>query len=82
MLTLLLISTAFIVVGRFTVPSHGLSWPGSYEAIAHIWVGLVAAAIYYEWGTERAWWCAAVLILTTAFETVMFFVWPKKKELV
>ncbi len=82
MLTLLLISALLIVVGRFTVPSHGLSWPGSYEAIAHIWVGILCAGIYYEWGTTNAWWIAGVLILTTAFETLMFFVWPKKEEMI
>lgn len=81
MITLLLISAAFIVLGRFTVPSHGISWPGSYEAMSHIWVGIVSAVIYYEWGTTNAWWFAGVLILTTVFETVMFFVWPKKEEL-
>lgn len=26
-------------IGRFFVPGHGLSWPGTYEAMAHIWVG-------------------------------------------
>lgn len=36
---------ASVVVGglRFFVPSHDLSWPGSYEAIAHIFVGFLIA---------------------------------------
>jgi hypothetical protein len=30
------------VVGRFTIPHHGLTgWPGSYEAFAHIVVGML-----------------------------------------
>ncbi len=28
-----------VAIGRFYVPGHDLSWPGTYEAMAHIWVG-------------------------------------------
>jgi hypothetical protein len=39
---LLLIIALLTVVGRFTVPNHGLTgWPGAYEAFAHIAVGVL-----------------------------------------
>ncbi len=42
-----LVSVSLLIgIGRFTVPGHGLSWPGSYEALAHLWVG----------GLLGAWW--------------------------
>jgi hypothetical protein len=33
-----------VFVARFTVPSHALSWPGTYEAIAHLLVGGLVGA--------------------------------------
>ena len=44
---LLLIIVLLTVVGRFTVPNHGLTgWPGAYEAFAHIVVGaLIGVAL-------------------------------------
>jgi len=32
----MLAATAFMIVGRFTVPGHGLSWPGTFEAFSHM----------------------------------------------
>jgi hypothetical protein len=58
------------VAGRFAVPGHGLSWPGTYEALAHIWVGAVLAAWWFD---RRNWLAyAAALGATTALEVVMF----------
>jgi hypothetical protein len=30
-----------IIAGRATVPGHALSYDGSYEALAHIWAGVL-----------------------------------------
>ncbi len=34
------LAAACVGVGRFLVPGHDLSWPGAYEAGAHVWVGV------------------------------------------
>lgn len=34
------LSVTLVGAGRFLVPGHDLSWPGVYEAFAHIWVGV------------------------------------------
>ena len=39
-------------VGRFLVPGHPLSLPGSYEAGAHIWVGVLIAMSVLCWDRE------------------------------
>ncbi len=69
---LLLLSSLLIGVGRFTVPGHDLSWPGSYEAFSHIWVGatLTLAIIYWH---HRVGKLAAILLITLSIlETVVF----------
>ena len=65
----IILLSLFIAVGRFTVPGHGLSWPGSYEAAAHIWVGFLIAMIVLD---EDRWLAVALLTALTALETVMF----------
>lgn len=54
------------------VPGHGLSWAGTYEAFAHIWVGVVGTLAVLWWGTEAGWWCAAALLSLSLFEAAMF----------
>jgi hypothetical protein len=40
--------SAVIALGRFTVPGHGLTgWPGTYEALAHIALGALIAIAYF-----------------------------------
>ena len=65
----LVLVSLLIAAGRFTVPGHDLSWPGSYEALAHIWVGALMAMIVFD---ERRWTSAALLVGLTALETAMF----------
>jgi hypothetical protein len=59
-MTIALILVSLLVAsGRLTVPGHDLCWPGTYEAIAHIWVGFLLAMIVFD---EERWTAAALLI--------------------
>lgn len=50
MIYLITFVSALVAIGRFTVPGHGLSYAGSYEAVAHIWVGaLIVLALDTRW---------------------------------
>lgn len=63
----LVLATIVISVLRFFVPGHDLSWPGTYEAFAHILVGmLIMNGIRAE---KYSWW---LLGGATALETIMF----------
>ena len=74
---LLVITAALLFVGRFTVPGHGLSWAGTYEAFAHIWVGAVGA-VFVVWffqiviTTDTGYTYMAALLSLSAFEAGMF----------
>ena len=58
-----------IVMGRFTVPGHGLSWPGTYEALTHIAIGSILVACFV-----KPYRMVAILSLVaiTIFEVIMF----------
>jgi hypothetical protein len=59
------------VVGRFTVPNHGLTgWPGAYEAFAHIVVGALIGVALVSRDLRRM----ALLLLVTVclFELGIF----------
>jgi hypothetical protein len=75
----------FIAIGRFLVPGHDLSWAGTYEALAHIWVGYAMAAWWFDhppiYDTSRFGWLYSrdgryllVLLGLTVLETVMFLI--------
>lgn len=49
---------------------HGLSWPGSYEAFAHIWTGAMLGAWWFD-GQAKYLWAVGLL---TALEIVMYLV--------
>jgi len=68
---LLLTLALAVFLGRFSVPGHGLTgWPGAYEALAHIALGvMLGAAIWREDLRGVALWIVAGLSL---FELVMF----------
>ena len=71
-----------ILVGafRFSVPGvhRVVSWEDSYEALAHIWVGILFAQIIIHWRGWRlliqdtAFWC---LFIINAIEITAFFYW-------
>jgi hypothetical protein len=55
-----------IAIGRLLVPTHELSFAGSYQAIAHIWVGML---IVLGWNDRFTRWALFALV---ALELVMF----------
>ena len=67
-IALIAIGSVLAAVGRFTVPGHGVSWPGSYEAFAHIWVG-VLLCLGFVGDHKRLAWIALALI--SVVEVVM-----------
>ena len=70
MLDLLVLTLALLVgFGRFTVPGHGPSWPGSYEAFAHLSVG---ALIVLACQAETRLVALPCLIILSLFELLMF----------
>jgi hypothetical protein len=73
----LLLVSVLIFAGRFFVPGHDVSWAGTYEAFAHIWVGVLLATIWWKFKRpEKGWEYSRVafyaLVILTIFETVMF----------
>lgn len=69
-LYVLLGSGVLVGVGRYLVPGHDLSLPGTYEAFAHIWVGAVGMASYYD-KKYRVFYLCLIGVLTT-LETFKF----------
>jgi hypothetical protein len=67
---ILVVSTVLVVAGRFCIPGHGLSLAGTYEALAHIWVGLMIAVAYYE--RENRILAVVLLVVATVIETAVF----------
>ena len=65
---LILIGSVLVAGGRFTVPGHGVSWPGSYEAVAHIWVGVLICLGFTGNHKKEAW---GFLVLISVLEIVM-----------
>jgi hypothetical protein len=68
--TLIITALSIVVaLGRFTIPGHGLSYAGTYEAFAHIWVGALIMLCF-----DARWRPLAPIALgvITALETVMF----------
>lgn len=81
---LITLSGLVVGAGRFLVPGHDLSGPGTYEAFAHIWVGVLLVLCF----PSRLWdqpqlpgqspWLSVQrtalvwLVLLTGLETVMF----------
>jgi hypothetical protein len=81
----LLIGTALMVGGRFLIPGHDLSWAGTYEAVAHIWVGVLLTVAFRPGrsATSRGegmslregatrWLAGGLLVATSVFEVVMY----------
>ena len=65
---LIVIGSVLVAGGRFAVPGHGVSWPGSYEAVAHIWVGVLICLGFTGNHKKEAW---IALGLITLLEIVM-----------
>ena len=56
-------------VGRFFVPGHGLSLPGTYEAFAHLFVG----GLIGGWVVCRKSWLLYVVGVMSLVELLAFF---------
>jgi hypothetical protein len=63
----LLLISCLVGFGRFLVPGHDASWPGTYEAFAHIWVGVLLA-----WSFQKRRRAIVSLVALSALETLMF----------
>jgi len=63
-----LVAAILITVLRSTVPGHGLSYAGSYEAVAHLFVGGLLGAWLVNRDHNLLWIVGAMsLIETVAF---------------
>lgn len=67
--TLIIILAVVIGVARFLVPGSPLSWEATYEAVAHILVGLLLGTAFFHKNRATAW--VAIGVLTT-LETLKF----------
>jgi len=65
---LIVVGSVLVAGGRFTVPGHAVSWPGSYEAMAHIWVGVLLCLGFTGDHKKQAW---IALGLTSVLELAM-----------
>ena len=64
---------AFVRLAFHRQVAHGLTWPGTFEAFAHIFVGfLLASAIFHKESRKLAW--ITLIVLSFGVEAVMFFV--------
>ena len=59
-----------VLIGRLMVPGHDLSWPGTYEAFAHLIIGFFIGLCFIK---EYRTLCLGAIIFLTIFETIMFF---------
>lgn len=57
------------IVGRCYVPHVAPSWPGTFEALAHVFCGILLGL----WLSGRDRFYVVNLIIITVFEGVMFF---------
>lgn len=63
----ILVGASLVAVLRLSVPGHGFSWPGTYEALAHVVCGMLLMLAFQK--DKLAGWGLAVI---TVFEGVMF----------
>lgn len=68
--TAVILGSVLVALGRFFVPGHGLSWPGTYEAFAHLWCGFLLGVVAFR--PNGRWFAAIVLCTITVLETVAF----------
>lgn len=61
-----------VAIGRLFVPGHDLSWAGTYEAFAHIWVGALIVLAWQDRDKRQGWTSLICLLGITLLETVMF----------
>ena len=73
-LSIVVLSTVAVTLGRFTVPGHDLTgWSGLYEFLAHVYVTSMVWVGVIWWGEPAGLLALSSLAGTSALETVMFF---------
>lgn len=77
MKVIIVIISAIIGTIRFLIPGHELSWVGTYEAFAHIWVGMLIALIIWPPDFSISKYASRMftgwtLFVITAIETIAF----------
>jgi hypothetical protein len=57
-----------VAVARPFIPPHGPSWPGTYQALAHVYVG----GLFGAWLADRQGcrWCLYLALALTVVEVV------------
>lgn len=67
---LIIVTSLLVVALRFTVPDRPVfTWPGSYEALAHIWVGVLICLAVQD--APRGVWRKNVPLWSVAIITVV-----------
>lgn len=66
----LVLLSVLVGLGRFTVPGHSLSYAGSYEAFAHIWIGFLFGVMVLSREYRKI--AILLFIVLAVLETVMF----------
>lgn len=66
---MIILVSLLVGILRFAVPGHDLSWPGTYEAFAHIWVG---ALLVFCFDKSKRTIAISSLSVITVLEAVMF----------
>ena len=69
---LMILFSILVGAGRYAIPGHDLSWAGTYEAFAHIWVVILITIGIYEWPNYKSHTAWLSLFLITALETFKF----------
>jgi hypothetical protein len=76
---ILLLCALFCIIGHFFIETRTkLSYAKSYEAFAHIFVGVLIGGcltIHFEWPPEIASFLLVILIVLSIFELGMFLFW-------
>lgn len=66
-LAALVFTSALVGIGRFLIPGHALTWPGTYESMAHIWVGVLLCLSF-----QKNRFAIAAVVLLTFLEILKF----------
>jgi hypothetical protein len=75
----LVVASAFIGIGRLTVPGNALrGWPGAYEAFAHLLLGAMIAIAFLV--PEERTVAVALVVGLSLFELAMFEVQKKQRN--
>lgn len=79
MVYIILASAVLIIAGRLSIPTRELQgWPLTYEAIAHIWIGMMLACgisgirAVREMASRDRWLCLGAFGAVTVFEVLAF----------